>query len=182
MKRVVFLVVVALALIALPGASALAQPTSATIVMNEDNGSGENGTATLTDMGNGQTMVVINLQNGTATPQPAHIHEGSCPNVGKVVHPLATVVNGTSETTVPASLASLLNGTFAINVHKSGAEASVYVSCGNIVWEGQTSGVGTGTPGMPTTGNAELTFTLLGLALLALAITSLGFRLARRKA
>jgi hypothetical protein len=166
---------------ALSRGSALAQGTSLTITLNGENGSGQNGTATLTDMGNGQTMVVVNVQNGTTTPQPDHIHSGTCPNVGNVVYPLTNVINGTSQTTVAVSLQTLLSGTFAINVHKSAAEATVYTSCGDIV-AAPTTGGGTTTPGMPTTGNAGLPFTLLGLVVLALGMTSLGVALARRKA
>jgi len=46
--------------------------------------------------------------------------------------PLSPVVNGTSTTVITATLASLTAEPLAINVHKSAAEASVYVSCGNI--------------------------------------------------
>ena len=38
--------------------------------------------------------------------QPAHIHEGQCgPTLGKVVYPPTNVVNGTSTTTIDATMA-----------------------------------------------------------------------------
>jgi hypothetical protein len=45
---------------------------------------------------------------------------------------LNDVTNGKSDTTVNASLASLMNGNSAINVHKSAAEIQTYVACGDI--------------------------------------------------
>ena len=70
----------------------------------------------------------------TSTPQPAHIHIGSCPTPGAVKYPLINVVNGMSDTLLDVSLAQLKSELpLAVNVHKSAAEASVYVACGNIV-------------------------------------------------
>ncbi len=90
------------------------------------------GTARLTDRG-GKTQVVVNIKPGAAgVEQPAHIHEGACPNVGAVKYPLANIVDGTSTTMVDASLVSLLTGGFSINAHKSAADIGVYVACGGI--------------------------------------------------
>jgi Cu/Zn superoxide dismutase len=184
MKKVAILVVAVLAIMALGGTRATyAQPETVTVNMTEQNGSGQNGTATLTTNGD-TTMVMINISGGSSTPQPAHIHPGTCADLDpKPIYPLTSVVNGTSETTVPASLVELVNGTFAINVHKSGPEASVYVSCGDIpnmfATGGGTSGGGT-TVGMPRTGSPDLTFVTL-LALLGASLTGVGLKLARRK-
>jgi hypothetical protein len=41
-------------------------------------------------------------------------------------------VNGKSETTVAVGLTALQQADYAINVHKSAAEAAVYFSCGDI--------------------------------------------------
>jgi len=97
----------------------------------EQNDSGESGIATLTESG-GQTTVVINLDSAPVdTPQPAHIHEGSCAEIGGVNYPLTDVVAGNSETTIAASLEQLRKELpLAINVHKSGPEIDVYVACG----------------------------------------------------
>lgn len=86
---------------------------------------------------------------------PAHIHIGPCDNLGDVVYPLnavggaapsgtpgatpvslsdreAAAVIARSRTEVDASLDVLLDGEFAVNVHKSAAEMDVYVACGEI--------------------------------------------------
>jgi hypothetical protein len=189
MKKVAILVVAVLALVALGGTRATyAQPETVTVTLGEQNGSGQNGTATLTANGD-TTMVMVTVSGGSSTPQPAHIHPGTCANLNpKPIYPLTSLVNGTSETTVPVSLSELVNGEFAINIHKSGPEASVYVSCGdipNMFASGGTSGggeMGGGeTVGMPRTGSPDLTFVTL-LALLGASLTGVGLKLARRKA
>ena len=97
------------------------------------NNSSEDGLATLTDMGGGKTKVVIEVKNGTAGPQPAHIHKGSCANLDpNPAYPLNNVKDNKSSTIVKVALADLQKEKFAINVHKSATEAAVYVSCGNL--------------------------------------------------
>jgi len=113
-------------------AGAAAQSSSVTVPLATQNGSGVSGTATLTAVGN-QTQVVINVTGEPAGgSEPEHIHVGSCPGVGAVKYPLASVVNGTATTTVNVALSALQTGGFAINLHKSAAEISVYIACGNI--------------------------------------------------
>jgi len=165
---------------------------SITVQMNAQNGSGENGTATITVAGQDQVTVVLNLTNGPSTPQPAHIHKGTCANLNPVpAYPLTNVVNGQSQTTVNAGLGDLMTQGYAINVHKSAAEVSTYVSCGDITamtMPGGTTGgstggqTGGGTPGMPTTGNGDQTNLLLALTLLALLTMGAGLTLVRRRA
>src|ERR671919_172576 len=68
------------------------------IDLKEQNGSGESGTATLTTDGE-KTKVVIALDNPSAVPQPAHIHEGSCAELDpNPAHGLENVVSGMSRT------------------------------------------------------------------------------------
>ena len=97
------------------------------------NGSGELGTVTLTAMGE-KTRVDVALANGPdTTPQPAHIHPGTCAKLDpKPKYPLTTVVDGTSTTMVDAPMSALVAGGFAVNVHKSTTEIPVYVSCGDL--------------------------------------------------
>jgi hypothetical protein len=104
-----------------------------TVRLAEQNKSGESGSARLTPMGD-KTKVEITLKGAPkGTPQPAHIHDGSCPNPDpKPRYPLENVVDGKSTTEVAASLDTLLKGKSAINVHKSKEEIKVYVACGNI--------------------------------------------------
>lgn len=109
-----------------------AQGTTVTVPLAAENNSGQTGTATLTAMGD-QTQVVINVPAGPGgTPQPAHIHDGTCAAPGKVVWPLTNVVDGKSTTMVNAKLADIATGGFLINIHKSAAEVSVYTSCGQV--------------------------------------------------
>jgi plastocyanin len=86
---------------------------------------------------------------------PAHIHNGTCDNLGDVVYPLNAVgapmtdANGTpipemqmgatdaipvdvSVTTVAASLNDLVGAAYAINVHESAENIGNYIACGNI--------------------------------------------------
>src|SRR4051812_32663220 len=130
MKKTGILAIAALALLALSSAGAYARPAGqagtnvGTITMNEQNGSGENGGATLNGT-DSQLTVTLDLSNGPAGPQPAHIHKGTCANLDPVpLYPLNNVVNGRSETTLPITLGDLMSGEYAINVHKSAAEAS----------------------------------------------------------
>lgn len=104
-----------------------------TVQLAEQNGSGEAGTATLTSEGAASTKVVLELSNPPADPQPAHIHEGTCAKLNPTPkYALSNVVNGKSETTVAVGLTALQQADYAINVHKSAAEAAVYFSCGDI--------------------------------------------------
>lgn len=110
----------------------VAQDGTATVSLAEMNDSGITGTATLTDA-DGMTAVVVTLQNAGSGPQPIHIHPGTCADLDPAPqYPLTSVEGGASETTVEASLSSLQDGTFAINVHKSVEEAEIYVACGDI--------------------------------------------------
>jgi hypothetical protein len=127
--------------------------------------------------------VVLKLTNGTATPQPAHIHKGTCANLDPVpAFPLTNAVNGMSDTTVSVGWAELAKGGYAINVHKSAAEVSTYVSCGDIMATTTGGSTGGSTPGMPTTGNGDQINLLLALTLLALLTMGAGLTLVRRRA
>ena len=105
---------------------------SVNVSMQAQNKSGETGSAKLTPEGADKTRVEITLKGApNGTPQPAHIHEGSCAKLDpKPKHGLENVVNGKSTTVVPASLESVRG--MAINVHKSTDDIKTYVSCGDI--------------------------------------------------
>ena len=108
---------------------------------------------------------------GAMGPHPAHIHAGSCPEVGDVVHPLTDITHmdamgtpmaGTesdstpmaggemgevvamSSTDVEAPLEDILAAEHAINVHLSAEEIDTYIACGDITGE-------------PTDGTLEIT-------------------------
>lgn len=106
--------------------------TSKTINLTAQNNSGQSGTMLLEEVGS-QVRVTLTLANPNTTSEPAHIHVGACPNPGAVKYPLTNVLNGTSVTMINGSLASLKSEQpLAVNVHKSAAESSVYVSCGDL--------------------------------------------------
>ena len=95
------------------------------------NNSGESGSAAIFDV-NGYAKVIVTLAGVPANAvQPAHIHFGSCAQLGAIEYPLTNVGNGVFETTLPVSLAALALQPFAINAHKSAAEIGVYVACGD---------------------------------------------------
>lgn len=103
-----------------------------TIKMHAQNGSGESGTATLKQSGK-SLLVTLSLTGGSGD-QPAHIHKGTCAKLDpKPAYPLTTVADGKSETTLKGvTLAALMSGTYAINVHKSAADIKDYVACGDL--------------------------------------------------
>jgi Cu/Zn superoxide dismutase len=113
-----------------------AAPQSIEVQLAELNASGQSGTATLSPNDDGTLNVTIDLSGGSDEPQPAHIHEGSCPDVGEVVAALNDVVDGTSTSeNVDFSLDDLTGAEsagFAINVHRSAAAIDDYVACGDI--------------------------------------------------
>ena len=115
-------------------APAGAATSTLTVTLNQQNGSGETGTATLTQQGS-DVKVVIALKGAPATtPQPAHIHDGTCADLKGVAYALTNVVGGSSTTVVKGvTVDKLLAGTNAINVHASAEDLGKYVACGNIV-------------------------------------------------
>ncbi len=123
----------ALAALAFTAAPAMAASGPLTVTMGAQNGSGEDGSATLTQTPDG-VQVVVTVKNAPAAAQPAHIHPGTCANLTPAPkYPLTSLANGTSTTLVKGvTIDQLLASPFAINVHKSTSDLGTYVSCGNI--------------------------------------------------
>lgn len=106
------------------------------------------------------TGIVVSQQGAVAhdgdnhaEAHPAHIHSGTCAQLGDVVFPLSDVsgailVDGTpmageatgpddnpvewSVTTVAAPLADIVSGGHAINIHESAENIGNYIACGSI--------------------------------------------------
>ncbi len=154
-------------LLAFTGTAAAA---TITIPIDSQNGSGISGSATLTDLPNGQTRVditVTGFQGGT--PSPAHIHMGTCATLNPaILYPLTDVVSGKSTTVVNVTTAALLAQPHAINIHKSAQEATVYVACGTIA-----AGAPTGLPSTGGGGMAQQPTSFLPWALVAIVGTAL---------
>jgi len=75
----------------------------------------------------------------TALPHPAHIHTGSCANLGDVVVPLndVTLVKGSdrvgaSTTTGDMSLKDILASPHAIMTHASAQDLGTYIACADL--------------------------------------------------
>jgi hypothetical protein len=101
-------------------------------IANEQNQSGQSGQVYWQEK-NGKVTVTINLEGALQAPQPAHLHTGTCNQLGAIKYPLNDVVNGKSETTLDVTEAQLkADLPLAANVHKSQTELSVYVACANI--------------------------------------------------
>ena len=125
---------VAVVALTLGACASMSDNKPTTIKLNAQNDSGQAGTAILTPMAGGKTEITIKVANPpSGVAQPAHVHEGTCANLNKAPkHGLASVMNGTSTTVIDVSLATLMASPNAINVHKSGPEAAIYVACGDI--------------------------------------------------
>jgi hypothetical protein len=109
-------------------------PESVTLQLATLNESGVTGTVTLTDVGRNNTRVDVRVDPAGHPDMPAHIHPGSCTDlVPQPRYGLGNVVNGSSTTTVPASLADLFSGEFAVNLHASNDELEIYTACADLV-------------------------------------------------
>jgi hypothetical protein len=137
------LCLVALLLLAGCGSGSGVGSDEMTVSLGEQNGSTQSGEAVLTRVDDSTTHVVLSIGGGGDTPQPAHIHKGSCAQLDpQPEYALEDVVDGESSTHVDASLDELRDGEFAINVHKSADALRIYVACGDI---GSTAAGGTET-------------------------------------
>jgi Cu/Zn superoxide dismutase len=104
-----------------------------TLDLDEQNGSGITGTATLSPTSDGKVEVEIELDGSEGGPHPAHIHKGSCADLDpNPAFPLEDVVDGRSKTTVDVDVADVTADEYAINVHESPENVDNYVACGDI--------------------------------------------------
>jgi hypothetical protein len=158
---------------------ASAQGQGLTLNLTPQNNSGISGTATLTDLCGGKTRVALQVNGAGAGPEPAHIHPGSCAQLDPApAFTLNNVVNGSSTTDVDTSLQQLLAGQFAVHMHKSQDEITVYIACADIARAGRPGALpNTGDLGGPWQAEAA------GLVGLSLALAGLAVRrYARRSA
>jgi hypothetical protein len=104
------------------------------INMGAMNGSKQDGSASVTNKGNGVEVVVTLNNEPKGASEPSHIHKGTCKNIDPAPwKPLKNVVNGKGTTMLPGvTVADLKKGTYAINVHKSANDLQTYVSCGDL--------------------------------------------------
>jgi hypothetical protein len=98
--------------------------------LHEMSGSGVSGIVTLTPIDATHTQVTISVDPAGHDDMPAHIHPGTCLElVPQPRYPLTNVGDGDSTTKVTASLAELLAGDLAVNLHASNTQMDVYTAC-----------------------------------------------------
>jgi len=109
------------------------QATVRTVQLETLNDSGVTGSALLTDQGDGTTQVVVDVEPSGHPDMPVHIHPGTCADlVPQPRYPLQNVIDGHSETIVPAPLAELFAGGLALNLHASNEDLGTYTACADL--------------------------------------------------
>jgi hypothetical protein len=159
---------------ALPSSvGAQAQPL--TLTLNPQNNSGITGTATFTDIGDGKTRVTIQVDGAGPGPEPAHIHPGTCAQLDPTpAFTLTNVTNGSSTTDVTSTLDQLTGSPFAVHLHKSQDELTVYVACADIV-------AGQSRPGtLPRSGDGSTEDRTAPMAAAGVLLVGAGILLRRR--
>lgn len=130
-------VVLALGFAALLVVSCRAQAasTGVTVPVSAVHGFRANGSAVLkAGPGNNQYTVTVTMAGLSPGDHPEHIHQGVCPNPGKIAVPLTTLHagsdgNASATTTVTGSLASVTDGQHSVNVHQADL---TQIACGTI--------------------------------------------------
>ena len=81
----------------------------------------------------GVLKVEVDVQPAEPVAQPAHIHEGTCDQLGPIVYRLENIVGGHSMTELPdVTMEDLATGNMAINLHLSFADFATFTACGEI--------------------------------------------------
>jgi hypothetical protein len=97
-----------------------AGPPTESVTLLTQMGSGETGTAVLTDLGNDMTRIVITTTGGSDTgAEFAYIRTGTCASTGPIFVALQDVQGGTGTSTIPFSLTSLQGGKLYLAVNNS---------------------------------------------------------------
>ena len=123
--------------------------------MNAQNNSGQNGTATLTDLGSKTRVAVVIRRSQFGENQPVHLHTGRCGEIGPRADrdagertlglgdirpadsttmpgiPATDGGYGATSADVDFTFKELTNGSWVINAHDA-LDFALYVSCGNI--------------------------------------------------
>jgi hypothetical protein len=118
-----------------------AASSAITVPLEQQNGSGQAGQATLQSSADG-LRVVIRLRNDHSSSNPAHIHDVTCAQYRRITNvdqqyatvndPLSDLRAGRSETTLgDVSLSDRTTGTYSINVHEPTYPYKA-VACGDI--------------------------------------------------
>jgi hypothetical protein len=173
-------------------------PQNMTIGLNEYEGSGVSGWATLTAQDDGVHVQMAVEGDQISGDHPTHIHTGTCNDFDpNPTFPLTTVIldplsaDGVSESDVPdVTLDALLADDHVILIHKSMAELTTYFVCGDInednVVEAPTSGSaggvslsGTGS-GSSLGGGSKNVGIALASGFAGIVLAGIAFRIGRR--
>ena len=128
--RTIVLVVALLAgLVGCGGSDNASDSDRLTLELVEQNESNQSGAAMFERLDDGGTLIVLELTNPPDVSQPAHVHFGTCDDLGDPLVPLTAVEDGRSETETQTSLERLQGGDLVIHAHKSDAEYEVSVAC-----------------------------------------------------
>jgi hypothetical protein len=104
-----------------------------TIRLETLNGSGVTGTVAFSEVQGGRTRVTVVVDPARYPDMPAHIHPGTCANLTpQPKYPLENVIDGTSTTEIPATMADLLGSPVAVNLHASVSDLTTYTACAEI--------------------------------------------------
>jgi hypothetical protein len=122
----------------MPGDTAMSGTHSmgSAVTLNAVGTSGVTGEAQFMDQGP-QTMVTVNLTAQGSSTHSGHIHTGTCASPGAVVVPLNDITlangSGTSSTSIPVPMATVMNGQHIVAYHaSSGDNPGAPVVCGEI--------------------------------------------------
>jgi Cu/Zn superoxide dismutase len=132
--KVAFLAAVAAAALSASASTASGDPqNSITIAMHELNNSGQNGTATITDMG-GEVRVTVSVAGEPeSASEPSHVHFGRCPKIKAIpAYNVGPILKGKATSVVGLTWTEINSGKYVVMLHESAAALGTYVSCGNI--------------------------------------------------
>lgn len=120
---------------AVPASSSLSQIYSIPL-FSSNNPAQQLGTAWVQSIGQDKGQIEVTLKFEVLvqqTAQPAHIHLGSCAELGKIAYSLNAVENGFSQTILNVSIDQLRSQVpLVLNTHKSEEELNIYVACVDI--------------------------------------------------
>jgi serine/threonine protein kinase len=111
--------------------------TNPRVALNPANGTAAQGSATLTDKGDGTFSVVVNMIGLGQGIHPSHIHQGSCQAEGPIRFELNSLTAGpagtaSATTVIKGSLDALRSGNFYVDVANVSGSIFYVASCGNL--------------------------------------------------
>ncbi len=95
-------------------------------------GNFQTGWATLSEIGS-DLKIEIDVAPAEASPQPAHVHLGTCSQLADVAYKLENIVGGHSVTVIPdIGIRDVATGGLAVNLHLSFDDFPTFTACGEI--------------------------------------------------